>query len=148
MAVATEIARLPCACATTRRASRAITQLYDRCLRPHGIEAPQYAILTLIDALGESNQVAIGDHFGFDKTTLSRNLKLLHQRRWVAVSAGADRRERRLKLTRAGRARLAAARPAWRSAQAAMEKALGSEQWRAVFATLDAVTAAAQSARP
>jgi len=142
-----EIARLSCACATTRRASRAITQLYDHWLRPHGIEAPQFAILSLLDALGETNQVTIGAQFGLDKTTLSRNLSLLHTNGWIELTAGADRRERRVTLTKAGRARLTAARPAWRRAQGAMEKALGAKQWRAVFATLDAVTAAAQAAR-
>ena len=141
-----EITRLPCACATTRRASRAITQLYDSWLRPHGIEAPQFAILNLLDALGESNQATIGARFDLDKTTLSRNLKLLHEKGWIALARGADRRERTVTLTSAGRARLAAARPAWRNAQAAMEKALGVKEWRETFRTLDAVAAAAQSA--
>jgi DNA-binding MarR family transcriptional regulator len=142
-----EIARLVCACATARRAARAITQLYDERLRPHGIEAPQFAILALIDALGEANQAAVGSHFGLDKTTLSRNVKLLEERGWVGLSTGEDRRERRLTLTKTGRARLAAARPAWRRAQAAMENALGPKQWDAIFDALDAVTGAAQVAR-
>src|SRR5579864_6689214 len=141
------IAPLPCACATTRRAARAITQLYDSWLRPHGIEAPQFAILSLLDALGVANQATIGSHFGLDKTTLSRNLTLLHEEGWIALTPGADRRERRVTLTRAGRARLTAARPAWRSAQAAMKKALTPRKWRGVFRALDAVAVAAQSAR-
>ena len=141
-----EIARLPCACATARRASRAITQLYDRWLRPHGIEAPQFAILNLLDALGVSNQTTIGAHFDLDKTTLSRNLKLLHKNGWIALSPGADRRERNVILTAAGRARLSAARPAWRKAQKAMEGALGRKGWHEAFRTLDAVTTAAQAA--
>jgi DNA-binding MarR family transcriptional regulator len=142
---ATDLTPLPCACATARRAARAVTQLYDSRLRPHGIEAPQFAILNLLDALGEANQVTIGGHFGLDKTTLSRNLRLLHENGWIAFAEGEDRRERQVTLTKAGRARLTAARPAWRSAQSAMEKALGARRWRAVFDALDSVAAAAQA---
>ena len=143
----TDIFQLPCACATTRRASRAITQLYDSWLRPHGIEAPQFAMLSVLDSLGEANQATLGGYLGLEKTTLSRNLRLLHTNGWIALRRGTDRRERQIALTKAGRARLAAARRAWRSAQAAMRQALGSKAWRDAFKVLDAVAAAAQSAR-
>ena len=138
---------IACACATIRRASRAVTQLYDTWLREHGIEGPQFALLSMLDRLGECNQATMGQRFDLDKTTLSRNLKLLKQRGWISFTAGPDARERRVVLTAEGRRRLAAARPAWRRAQSHLRSALDEHDWDAVLRVLDGVTSAARKAR-
>src|SRR5262245_61942299 len=88
-----------CACATIRRASRAVTQLYDTWLRDHGIEGPQFALRAMLDRLDECSQTTMGQRFDLDKTTLSRNLKLLKQRGWIQIAPGTDARERRVTLT-------------------------------------------------
>lgn len=142
-----EIPDLICACATVRRASRAVTQLYDNWLRVHGIEGPQFALLALLEGLGESNQATMGRRFDLDKTTLSRNLKLLERRGWIDITAGADARERRVALTAAGRRRLAAARPAWAEAQKKLRSAMSGGEWDAMWAAFRVVTRAARDAR-
>jgi DNA-binding MarR family transcriptional regulator len=144
---ASPIDLLPCACATIRRASRAVTQLYDQWLGAHGIEAPQFALLAVLERLGESNQATMGQRFDLDKTTLSRNLKLLKQRGWIETLPGEDGRERRVRLTRAGRRQLAAARPAWKQAQAQMRAALSEHDWDTTLRVLNAITAAARRAQ-
>jgi hypothetical protein len=53
-----ELDALPCACATIRRASRAVTQLYDQWLRAHGIEGPQFVLLTMLERLGEAGRLS------------------------------------------------------------------------------------------
>lgn len=138
---------LICACASVRRASRAVTQLYDSWLRRHGIEGPQFALLTMLERLGETNQTTMGRQFDLDKTTLSRNLRLLHQKGWIAMGPGADARERRVTLTPMGRRRLAAARPAWRQAQDQLRSSMNAEEWDAMWKTFHALTRAARSAR-
>ena len=142
-----EVEGLACACATVRRASRAVTQFYDRCLRGHGIEAPQFALLTMLHHVGDCSQTALGQRFDLDKTTLSRNVRLLKQKGWIQVAPGADARERRLTLTAAGRRRLASARPAWQHAQERLRSALGELDWETMFRTLDSLTGAAGRAR-
>jgi DNA-binding MarR family transcriptional regulator len=142
-----DLAELPCACATIRRASRAVTQLYDSWLRRHGIEGPQFAVLAMLDHLGACNQATLGRLFDLDKTTLSRNLKLLKQKGWIAIAAGADARERRVALTLTGRRRLVAARPAWRKAQAQLRATLGDDAWNDMWKGLRALTHAAQVAQ-
>jgi len=136
-----------CACATIRRASRAVTQLYDTWLRDHGIEGPQFALLAMLERLGECNQATMGQRLDLDKTTLSRNLKLLKQREWITVVPGADARERRVALTADGRRRLSAAKPSWRRAQAQLRSALSEHDWDAMLRVLDGVTGAARRAR-
>jgi DNA-binding MarR family transcriptional regulator len=136
-----------CACATIRRASRAVTQLYDRWLRDHGIEGPQFALLAMLERLGECNQTTMGQRLDLDKTTLSRNLKLLKQRGWIDITPGADARERRVALTADGRRRLAAAKPAWRKAQSQLRSGLNEHHWNTMLRVLDGVTYAARRAR-
>ena len=143
----TDVAALLCACATVRRASRAVTQLYDSWLRPHGIEGPQFALLATLDRFGGCTQSTIGHRFDLDKTTLSRNLRLMHRKGWIAVAAGADARERRVMLTPAGRRRLESARPAWRKAQEQLQSSMSADQWNEMLSVFDGVTHAARVAR-
>src|SRR5262245_28054777 len=136
-----------CACASVRRASRAVTQLYDSWLRRYGIEGPQFALLTMLNRFGETNQTTMGRRFDLEKTTLSRNLKLLNQKGWIAISQGADGRERRVTLTTAGRRRLEAARPAWRQAQDQLRAAMSADEWAAMVKIFHALTRAARAAQ-
>ncbi len=128
-------------------ACAAVTQLYDQWLRAHGVEGPQFALLAMLDRLGQSNQATLGQRFDLDKTTLSRNLKVLKQKGWIETAAGADARERVVRLTSSGRRRLAAARPTWRKAQGQLQLALDTHDWDTTLRVLDAVTTAARRAR-
>lgn len=139
---------LACACATVRRAARAVTQFYDSWLRAHGIEGPQFALLAMLDRTGESTQAEMGRRFDLDKTTLSRNVRRLKKRGWIAIASGSDARERRVSLTPAGRHRLRAARPAWRTAQEHLRSSMPeTHDWKNVLRVLDALTHAARHAR-
>lgn len=135
-----------CACATTRHAARLLTQLYDHFLRPAGIEAPQFALMVAIDEQHRSHQSAIGLRCAMDKTTVSRNLRLLQRKGWITSTRGRDRRKRQVVLTGAGRKRLAAGWPEWRKAQNQLRAFMRGDEWSAMFRTLQAVMKAAQAA--
>lgn len=134
----------PCACATARRAARTVTQLYDRHLRPSGLESTQFALLFVLASQGPCSQAAVGHVFALDKTTLSRNLKFLKNRGWIEATTADDGRERRFILSAAGRKRLAEARPAWQRAQEHLQSAMGVKQWDAMWKNFRIVTEAAQ----
>ena len=140
-------AELACACAAVRRTARAVTQLYDETLRAHDIEGAQFALLAMIGQSGECTQGSLAERFDFDKTTISRNLRLLARRKWIESARGADGRERRVRLTAAGRKRLAAAKPAWRAAQERLRGSMKQREWNAMLAMLGRVTSAARAAR-
>jgi DNA-binding MarR family transcriptional regulator len=142
-----DVEPLICACATVRRASRAVTQFYDSRLRAHGIEGPQFALLAMLNRLGDCRQTDLGRRLDLDKTTLSRNVKLLQRNGWIEVTAGADARERRIALTAAGRRRLSAARPAWQAAQEQLRSCMRKHDWAMTISVLDAMTHAARVAR-
>lgn len=138
---------LACACAAARRTARAVTQLYDDILRAHHIEGAQFALLTMIDKSGECTQASLAERFDFDKTTVSRNLRLLAQKKWIEFARGEDGRERRVRLTSAGRTRLAAAKPAWRAAQDRLRASMNQRDWNQMLELFGRVTKAARSAR-
>lgn len=137
---------LPCACAATRRAARALTHLYDSHLREHGIEAAQFALLSAIEGMGPRSQAHLGRALGLDKTTLSRNVRVLVRAGWIAPVGPARTRDGQLGVTAAGRRVLAAARPAWHAAQAVMKAAMTSTQWQEMHVMLRRLTEAARQA--
>ena len=136
-----------CACATARQVSRVLTQLYDSRLRGTGIEAPQFALLLTLDKQGPCSQAALGRRYAIDKTTVSRNLKLLERNGWIESPPANDTRERRFTLTAAGRKRLVAAKPEWKKAQEQLRSGMTAAQWDAMWRVFRIVTSAAQTAR-
>lgn len=136
---------LQCACATARQVARVLTQLYDSRLRSSGVEAPQFALLMTLAQQGSCNQVDLGRRYALDKTTVSRNLKLLERNGWIESSIGADRRERQFTLTPKGRKRIAQAKPAWKKAQNQLQAGMTAAEWDAMFTTFRTVTRAAQT---
>ena len=138
---------LGCACAAVRQSARAVTQLYDEILREHQVEGAQFALLAMIGKSGECAQASLAERFDFDKTTISRNLRLLARKKWIEFARGSDGRERRVRLTAAGKKRLGAAMPAWRAAQAELRGSMNQRDWDAMLALFTRVTNAARSAR-
>lgn len=120
---------LPCMCASFRRASRALTQLYDEALRPLGLRATQFTILQVLSRAGEVSQGELGQMLVMDSTTLTRTLEIMGGRGWVVKRQGKDRRERLFRLAKAGHERLERTLPAWEKAQARLRCRLGDQRW-------------------
>ena len=135
-------AGLSCALATTRRTARLMTQFYDACLAEAGIEAAQFALLMALDRADDKGQAALGQMLGMDKTTLSRNLKVLREKGWVESVAGKDARKRCVSLTAEGRSRLREAKPAWRKAGDRFREGMSEREWTAMWSSLEAMTRA------
>jgi DNA-binding MarR family transcriptional regulator len=115
-----------CACATLRKASRAVTQLYDEALRPSGLRATQLPLLVAAQLLGGVAVTRLARELGLDRTTLTRNLRPLVRRNLLQVQAGRDGRTHVVALTADGRRALSRAIPLWERAQAKMAARLGA----------------------
>ena len=139
-------ASLSCALAATRRTARLMTQFYDACLSEAGIEAAQFALLMALDTAKDKGQAALGQMLGMDKTTLSRNLKVLREKGWVESVAGEDARRRSVSLTAEGRSRLREAKPAWRRAGERFREGMTEREWAAMWASLEAMNKAVTKA--
>ncbi len=134
---------LPCYCGRVLLAARALARLYNEELRPAEIETTQLLILEMLAAMGPMTQRQLGERMAAEKTTVSRNLKLLQQRRWISVEAGEDRRCRLLSMTAAGRRQMEKSRPFWENAQRRLRAAMPSGQLAAASELLPKLTEAA-----
>ena len=134
---------LPCACANLRRASRAVTRLYDEELRTSGLKPTQFTLLMALDTAGETTQGDLGQILALDSTTLTRTLAPLLRRGSIRAVQGRDRRERHLSLTAEGRQRFNRARPYWERAQRRLKGSLGQSTWEQLGEILAQVTRAA-----
>ena len=135
-----------CTCFNLRKAARAVTQLYDEALRPSGLRATQFSLLSVIGALGTVSISALAEEAVMDRTTLTRNLNLLEQDGLVRIEPGEDARVREVSLTPVAHRKLAKARRFWRKAQAHMIHTLGSGRVRRLLGDLSNAVGAAQTA--
>src|SRR5712691_10670743 len=117
-----------CACFNLRKASRAVTQLYDELLRPTGLRITQFTLLTLLSGFGTVSITRLANAAVMDYTTLLRNLNVLERRGLVRSRATRDGRVREVSLTERGHRALAPALPLWSKAQTRVAKQLGQER--------------------
>jgi DNA-binding MarR family transcriptional regulator len=136
----------PCLCSALRQATRAVSRLYDEELRGVGLRTTQYSLLRVVRRAGEVRQRDLGGLTSLDETTLTRNLRPLLKRGWLAVRAGADRREKLFTITAAGVAKLEEALPAWERAQQRLQSRLPEEAWSSLLDVLPDVTRLADEA--
>jgi DNA-binding MarR family transcriptional regulator len=116
---------MDCTCLALRKAARAVTQHYDRLLRPVGLRATQFGLLVVLTQSGPVPMSRLADLMGMDRTSLTRNLRPLETKGQVSVSEDAeDRRVHVVAITSKGRAALRTALPAWRQAQASLGERL------------------------
>ena len=145
MKAATELRECAsCACFAVRRAARVITQHYDRHLRPTGLRATQFTLLTVLALEGPLPSGRVANLLGTERTTLTRNLRSLIARGFVKAEPGEDRRVQRLAATPKGIAAARAALPQWRVAQRSISGHFTASALRA----LNQASLAASRARP
>ena len=120
---------VPCVGFNTRRATRLITQYYDKALAPAGLRSTQYSLLNALSMLGETSMQDISTIMAMDRTTLTRNLSPLVKKGLVKVSVGSDRRSRPITVTSKGKSTLEKALPYWQEAQSHILDAVGADQW-------------------
>ena len=108
------------------------------------IEPAQFALLSALERVPGASQTGLGAALGLDKSTLSRNLRLLQRKGWLEPAIGGeDQRQRGFRLTESGSRVLAETTPAWRRAQARLRASLPAGDWEGMFELIDRVSAAA-----
>jgi DNA-binding MarR family transcriptional regulator len=127
-------------CASFRRTARALTSFYEEALRPTGLRATQLTILQALSRAGEVSQGRLGGILAMDSTSLTRTLAILRRRGWVAERRGKDLRERLLRLSRGGAAKLKRTTPVWDGVQARLSAKLGERGWKNLLRLTNQVT--------
>ena len=110
-----------------RKAARAITQAYDAALAPVGLTGAQFSLLNALNLMGEPTMAQLAQALATDRTTLTRNLRLLEKQGLVMVSPGTDKRTRLIRLTKAGRTLLEQALVRWKQINDRVYQAFGHD---------------------
>jgi DNA-binding MarR family transcriptional regulator len=124
-----------CVCLHARMTARAVTRAYDQALAPLGLEATQFTLLAAVMANPDRSITAMADRLALERSSLSRNLKLL-QKRGLIVPASGGGRSSAFSVTPEGEALLAEALPLWSAAQKRSESAVGALTWGVTRDTL------------
>lgn len=135
-----------CACASIRRASRSVTQLYDVVLAPLGLKSTQFVILRILAGHGAVPQWKLAQENAVAVETLSRRLAALRKRGLVTMEIRGARGEHVYRLTESGRELLDRAIPHWNRADARLRQVLGDEPLKAMVASVQKLASAAQDA--
>jgi DNA-binding MarR family transcriptional regulator len=132
--------RAMCACNQLRRATRGVTQLYESALAASGLKVTQLPILVGLGHVGDLSVSALADALALDRTTLTRNLKVLEARGLVRTSESEDdARVRMVSLTLEGADVLSDALQRWERMQHVVEERFGRERLAALYGELDAL---------
>jgi DNA-binding MarR family transcriptional regulator len=114
-----------CVAVRLRLLTRAVTKIYNKALRPHGLTIGQMNILVAVSYLGEAKQQEISQALHLEKSTLSRDLARIRAQGWVTDAPGDDGRSSLLRVTAHGKKLLQKAFPAWQKAQQQATALLG-----------------------
>lgn len=130
-----------CMCLQFRMASRLLTQYYDEELRSTEVRVTQMPILVALAMDGPTSVNQFAKRLMMDRSTLGQNAKPLEAKGLIAITAGADRRTREIKLTDAGFEVVDRMMPLWEKAQARVVTGLGKRQSTKLLWDLAAVKA-------
>lgn len=133
-----------CIATRVRQLSRIVTRVYDDALRPFGITASQFTLLTQLAQQDGITAVEIGSELDIEKSTLSRNLKRLLALGHLTMDPPAGRRGRGLHLTPKGQDVIQKGYPVWKDAQARTIRVLGADS----RTTLDGLVQQAEKLGP
>lgn len=123
-----------------RKATRRVSQIYDRHLEAAGLTITQYGLLANLAGTDETTIGALAEILAMDPTTLTRNLRpLIRQGLVVHEPDRHDRRVRCVSLSATGRETFENARPLWRAAQNQINTAIGAIETSALHTQLDQV---------
>lgn len=120
-----------------RQFMRRVAQHYDTEMGKVGLKTTQYSLLSYVEKLGPVRPMDLARSIKVDASTLTRNLKPLVDAGWVVVSAGVDARSRLVTITETGRLKRAEAKRNWKSAQEALNEALGISNVAALHTLID-----------
>jgi DNA-binding MarR family transcriptional regulator len=101
----------------TRKLARAVTRLYNDCLRPLDINITEMNLMAAIAAHTSVQPAKLARAMDLEKSTFSRNSRRLVDRGWIEIRGHPHDRGVLLVLTPRGNEMLLHALPAWREAQ-------------------------------
>jgi DNA-binding MarR family transcriptional regulator len=114
-----------CFALQARKTANLLARVYNAALEPLGLEISQFSTLCAV-ALEQSDSITdLAGALGVERSTLTRNLKLLERDDLIVLSEREGRRSR-YRLTSKGRRMLAKALPLWGDVQERISAAMSN----------------------
>ncbi len=117
-----------CNCLNIRRASQALTEVYDGYLKPSGLKVSQFSLLKHIKKLGPISVSNLALSMRLDRTTLVRNMKTIENKELIQDISIQGSRDRQLKLTDKGIEVLEIGELHWNEAQEYIMEYMGRDE--------------------
>lgn len=133
-----------CVAMRARRLARLVTRIFEEELRGQVVTVAQFTLLGATILEGPLSPARLTELLDLEKSTLSRNLRLLESQGLIRMEPSARGTGRLIGVTPRGERALLDAMPAWRSAQARAVAALG----QVVVGRMDSMIADLSSRRP
>ena len=131
-----ETMRDKCICVNLRRVTRVMTRYYDEAYAETGVRSTQIAVLSLLMLNGETPLGSLAKEMAMDKSTLTRNFKLLEARGLVSRSS-IDGRTVGASITTAGEEALESISGIWKGVQDHILINVGTEAWEHALSVLN-----------
>lgn len=126
-------------CFNLRKATRAVTQFYDRRLEPADIRSTQFNLLLTLSSSAGKTLTEMAEGLVMDRTTLTRNLKPLEKAELITTTKLSDRRTKGYVLTEKGRSAIERGVPLWQKAQEQITSQLGEDRYKRLLEELKVV---------
>ena len=122
-----------CACFNLQKGTRAVSQYYNKILKPSGLRGTQFTILRVLAVMDSVSITNMANRMVVDRTTLTRNLRPLEKRKLLKIVPGKDQRSKEVRLTQKGKDTLNKAVPLWEEAQKRLSDGLGMKNFQDLF---------------
>ena len=131
-----EEAASTCVCFNLRKASRAVTKLFDEALQPTGLRSTQFVTLLSVHVHYPVGLPALAKELVIDRSTLTRNLAVLQKNGLIESRSLNGKRSRVFRLTDDGVQALTEGIPLWEKAQSRFVTQFGPAKWADTLAVL------------
>ena len=118
-----------CACFNVRKTARVLTQEYDQSITPSGLKTTQFSALAVINKLGPVMITDLAKAMEIERTSLTRNLKLIERDGFIESRSGEDARSRIVEITKAGQEKLNEAQDLWEIVQSRIVEKFGEKRF-------------------
>ncbi|WP_428376219.1 MarR family winged helix-turn-helix transcriptional regulator [Lichenicoccus sp.] len=133
-----------CLLARSRLIARVISSIHDQELRPFGVNSSQFSLLIVMHKLGPSSRADVARYYHQDRSTLTRNLKIMIKEGWIEEDRAAIKgRARPLLLSATGIDLLLRVKPAWERGQRQAKSILGTGGTDIIMEVADRILASA-----
>jgi DNA-binding MarR family transcriptional regulator len=129
-----------CINAKLRRLHRQLNRAYEQKLRPFGLKGSMLSILFWVGKSDGVNQKSLAKNMVLDPSTMSRDLKKLVEKGWMAAEKGDDPRNTIVKLTKEGYLLLEEVCPIWEAMHNKVSTLLGTFNVQQIDAISLAIT--------